>query len=81
MRTPDHVTRREAEQLLDDPAAHGSALGSLLSAAGAPAHPAELRREDAEAAAFHRARLAPPTANAAGYVSPRRLAGRAADRA
>jgi hypothetical protein len=82
MRTPDHhPTRREAEQLLDDPAAHGSALGSLLSAAAAPALPGELRREDAEVAAFHRARLTPSTARAAGYVSPRRLASRAAARA
>ena len=31
MRNPDHhPRRREAERLLDDPAAHGSALGSLL---------------------------------------------------
>ncbi|RYC11513.1 hypothetical protein [Nocardioides zhouii] len=82
MRTPDdHPTRREAEQLLDDPAAHGSALGSLLSAASAPALPGELRREDAEVAAFHRARLTPSTTRGAGFVSPRRLASRAAARA
>lgn len=81
MRAPDHhPTRREAEQLLDDPAAHRSALGTLLSAAAAPALPGELRREDAEVAAFRRARLAPSTATA-GFVSPRRLASRAAARA
>ena len=37
-------SRRDAERLLDDPAAHGSDLGTLLAAAAAPAQPDELRR-------------------------------------
>src|SRR5689334_22577712 len=76
-----HLTRRESERLLDDPAAHGSALGWALSAAKAPARGSELRREDAEVAAFHAARLAPPPTSRSNYVSPSILGRRAAARA
>ena len=72
------LSRREAERLLDAPAAHDSALGRALSAAGAPAHPDELRREDAAVAAFHSARLSPPPATRKAFVSPTRLGSRAA---
>ena len=75
------LSRRESERLLDDPAAHDSALGWALSAAKAPAHRGELRREDAEVAAFHAARLSPPPATRSGYVSPSSLGRRAAARA
>lgn len=75
------LSRRESERLLDDPAAHDSALGWALSAANAPAHRGELRREDAAVAAFHAARLSPPPATRSNYVSPSALGRRAAARA
>jgi hypothetical protein len=82
MTAPDpHLSRRDAERLLDTPAEHDSALGWALTAASAPAFPDELRREDAAVAAFHAARLAPPPASRSGFVSPTRLGSRAAARA
>lgn len=75
------LSRREAERLLDAPASHDSALGSALSAASAPAHPGELRREDATVAAFHTARLTPSPTSRSNYVSPTKLGSRAAARA
>ena len=75
------LSRRESERLLDDPAAHDSALGWALSAINAPAHRGELRREDAEVAAFHAARLSPPPATRTNYVAPSSLGRRAAARA
>jgi hypothetical protein len=76
----DRLSRRDAERLLADPAASGSALGTALVAASAPARPAELRRESSAVAAFHAARLSPPPATRDHYVSPTRLGGRAATR-
>ena len=75
------LSRRESERLLDDPAAHDSALGSALSAASAPAHRGELRREAAEVATFRAARLTPPPTSRSNYVSPSTLGSRAAARA
>lgn len=72
------LSRREAERLLDAPAAHDSDLGRVLAAVQSPAHPEELRREDATVAAFHSARLTPPPATRKAFVSPTRLGGRAA---
>ncbi len=72
------LSRPEAERLLDAPAAHDSALGWVLSTVRAPAHPGELRREDAEVAAFHQARSSPPPAGRRSFVSPTRLGSRAA---
>ena len=72
------LSRRDAEHLLDAPAAHDNALGWALSAMGAPTHPDELRREDATVTEFHRARLTPPPATRTGFVSPTRLGARAA---
>ena len=77
----NRLSRREAERLLDAPASHGSALGSALSAANAPAHPGELRREDATVAAFHAARVTPSPTSRSNYVSPTKLGSRAAARA
>ncbi|GAA1436863.1 hypothetical protein GCM10009641_37460 [Mycobacterium cookii] len=76
MSTPDPLSRRDAERLLDDPAADSSALGAALTAASGPARADELRREDATAAAFHRARLDP-----APVAPPARQRSRAATRA
>ncbi|MDR7253289.1 hypothetical protein J2X46_002274 [Nocardioides sp. BE266] len=76
----DHLSRRDAERLLEDPAASGSALGTALASASAPARPAELRGEHAAVAAFHAARLTPPPATRSSYVSPSRLGGRSATR-
>lgn len=82
MSTPDpRLSRRDAERLLDAPAEHDNLLGWALTAAGAPAHAEELRREDATVAAFHAARVSPAPASRTGYVSPSRLGGRAATRA
>lgn len=75
------LSRRDAERLLDAPASHDSALGWALSAANAPAHPGELRREDAAVAAFHTARLNPSPTSRSNYVSPTKLGSRAAARA
>jgi len=72
------LSRRDAERLLDAPAAHDSALGRALTRAGGPARAGELAREDATVAAFHQARLSPPPAVRKGFVSPRRLGSRAA---
>ena len=74
------LSRRDAERTLTDPAGAGSALGTALSSAAGPARPAELRGEDAAAAAFHASRLAAPPATRDHYVSPTRLAGRATTR-
>jgi hypothetical protein len=82
MSTPDpRLSRRDAERLLDAPAEHDSVLGLALTAASAPAHAEELRREDAAVAAFHAARVSPVPATRTGYVSPSRLGSRAAARA
>jgi len=82
MTAPDpHLSRRDAERLLDTPAEHDHALGWALTAASAPGFPDELRREAAAVAAFHAARLAPPPASRSGFVSPSRLGSRAAARA
>jgi hypothetical protein len=82
MNDPDmHLTRRESERLLDDPAAYDHVLGWALTAAKSPAHRDELRREDAEVAAFHAARLAPARTSRTHFVSPVRLGGRAATQA
>jgi hypothetical protein len=75
-----HLSRRDAERLLEDPAAHGSALGTVLAAASAPPRPVELRREPAAVAAFHAARLAPTPAVRDHVVPPRTLGGRGARR-
>jgi hypothetical protein len=75
------LSRSESERLLDAPAHHDNALGWALSAAAAPAHPGELRREEAAVAAFHDARMTPSLAARSGYVSPRRLGSRAATQA
>ena len=76
MSTPDpRLSRRDAERLLDAPAEHDSVLGWALTAASAPAHAEELRREDAAAAAFHAARVSPAPAARTGYVSPSHLGG------
>ncbi len=74
-------SRRDAERLLDDPAAHGSALGRLLSAAKAPTAPDELQGEEREVAAFHRAHLTVPRAPAPVLVPAPRRGSRAAVRA
>ena len=76
-----HLSRREAERLLDDPATHGSALGTLLAAAGGPAQPGELGGEDAAASAFHRTGMVPSTGGGTLFVPAPRRGGRAAARA
>src|SRR5688500_16858782 len=79
-RRGSHLSRRDAERLLADPAASDSALATVLSAAGATARPGELRREDSAAATFHAARLTPSPTTRSNYVSPN-LGKRAATRA
>lgn len=82
MSTPDpRLTRRDAERLLDDPAAVDTVLAQALRAAAAPAQPRELGGEDAMAAAFQAARLTPPPTHRSDFVSPTRLGSRAATRA
>ena len=61
-----HLSRRQAERIIDAstrPARTESdhAVGPVLDALRAPARESELRREDATVAAFHTARLTPPT--------------------
>jgi len=82
MRIPHrHLSRREAERLLDDPAGHGSALGSALAAAAGPAQPGELGREDAAAAVFQRTAMVPSPGDSPAVVPVSRSGGRAALRA
>jgi len=82
MRIPHrHLSRREAERLLDDPAAHDSALGAVLKAAGGPALPGELGREDATAATFQRTATVPSPGGGTFIVPTPRREGRAAVRA
>ena len=69
-----HLSRREAERLLEDPSAVPSALGSALASAAAPARAGELRREDSAVTAFHTARLTPSGTRTA-VAAPRRAAG------
>lgn len=73
-----HLSRREAERLLDDPSGASSALGSTLASAAGPARPGELRREGSEVAAFHSARLTPPRSRRAAAASRRPGGARAA---
>ena len=80
-RRTSHLSRRDAERLLADPAASESALGTVLAAAGATARPGELRREDSAAASFQAARLTPSPTTRSNYVSPTTLGKRAATRA
>lgn len=75
------LSRREAERLLDDPAAHSSALGRLLAAAGGPAQPGELGGEDAAASAFQRTGMVPSTGGGTVLVPAPRRSGRTAVRA
>jgi len=55
-----HLSRRQAERIIDAPAESDHAVGPLLDALRAPARESELRREDSMVAAFHTARLTPP---------------------
>lgn len=80
-RRTSHLSRRDAERLLADPAASDSALGTVLAAAGGTARPGELRREHEAVTAFQSALLSPPPASRAGFVSPTALGRRAAARA
>lgn len=80
-RRTSHLSRRDAERLLADPAASDSALGTVLAAAGETARPGELRREDDAVTTFHSARLTTSPASRAGFVSPTALGRRAASRA
>ena len=73
-----HLSRRDAERLLDDPATHGNALGSLLAAAGAPGRPGELGGEAAAVSAFRQAATAP--ADGRVLVPAPRRSGRTAVR-
>lgn len=79
-RRDSRLSRRESERLLDDPAATNSALGTALTAATAPASPAELRGEEAAVSTFHAARVTPP-GRRDHFVSPSRLGRHAAARA
>ena len=79
-RRTSHLSRRDAERLLADPAASDSALGTVLAAASGTARAGELRREDSAAATFQADRVTPP-ASRAGFVSPTALGRRAATRA
>ena len=82
MRIPHrHLSRREAERLLDDPAGHGSALGKVLAAAGGPAQPGELGREDSTAATFQRTATVPSPGGGTFVVPAPRRGARAAVRA
>lgn len=78
---PRPLSRREAERLLDAPAATDGPVASVLHAAQAPAGAREaLVREEAAVAAFHAARLAPPISRS-HYVSPSHLGRSAATKA
>lgn len=82
MRIPHrHLSRREAERLLDAPAGDGSALGQVLAAAGGPAQPGELGREDATAATFQRTATVPSPSSGPVIVPAPRRGARAAVRA
>lgn len=73
-----HLSRRDADRILDAPAESGRPVAEALEALRAPAAADELRREDAVVAAFHAARLAPaPTRRAMSPTTPRTAAVRA----
>ena len=80
-RRTSHLSRRDAERLLADPAASDSVLGTVLAAAGGTARPGELRRENDAVTTFHSARVTTSPASRAGFVSPTALGRRAASRA
>lgn len=74
-----HLSRRDADRILDAPAESGRPVAEALEALRAPAAADELRREDAVVAAFHAARLAPAptTRRAMSPTTPRTAAVRA----
>src|SRR5687767_3590065 len=61
MSSHPHLSRRQAERIIDASVESDHAVGPVLDALRAPARESELRREDATVAAFHTARLTPPT--------------------
>src|SRR5688572_11758431 len=80
-RRTSHLSRRDAERLLADPAASDSALGTVLAAAAGTARPGGLPREHEAVTTFQSALLSTPPASRAGFVSPTALGRRAAARA
>jgi hypothetical protein len=74
-----HLSRRDADRILDAPAESGRPVAEALEALRAPAAADELRREDAVVAAFHAARLAPAptTRREMSPTTPRTAAVRA----
>lgn len=73
------LSRRQAERIIDASASPDHVVGSLLDALRAPARASELRRESAMLAAFHTARLTPPTSTRSDMsTTPRSAATRAA---
>ena len=77
--TDHHLSRRDADRILDAPAESGRPVAEVLEALRAPVTADELRREDAAVTAFHVARLAPSPRSRRGMspTTPRTAAVRA----
>ena len=74
-----HLSRRDADRILDAPAESDPPSAARWRRCGAPGSADELRREDAAVAAFHAARLAPAPRTMSGMSRhpPRTAAVRA----
>lgn len=77
--TDHHLSRRDADRILDAPAESGRPVAEVLEALRAPVTADELRREDSAVTAFRVARLAPSPRSRRGMspTTPRTAAVRA----
>ncbi|KRE98780.1 hypothetical protein ASG88_17220 [Nocardioides sp. Soil777] len=69
-----HLSRRDADRILDAPGESDHPVGRSIQALRAPGSTSELHREDATVAAFHAARLSPTSRPMSGVAPSARSA-------
>ena len=69
-----HLSRRDADRILDAPGESDAPVGRAIQALRAPGSGSELHREDATVAAFHAARLSPTSRPMSGVATSARSA-------
>lgn len=69
-----HLSRRDADRILDAPGESDHPVGQAIQALRAPGSTSELHREDATVAAFHAARLSPTSRPMSGIAPSARSA-------
>lgn len=70
----NHLSRRDADRILDAPGESDHPVGQAIQALRASGSTAELRREDATLASFHAARLSPTSRPMSGAATSARSA-------